>query len=321
MDQGSAINPPHLPVLFQKILDLLSPSSPNHYLDCTAGAGGHSSGILKNSAPLGEVLSLDLDPDAIALSRKTLAEFGKRAHVVHGSYLDAQSYLEPLGWTKVAGIVMDLGVSSMQLDQAERGFSFRQDAPLDMRFDPTRGSTAADLVNQLDEQELADVIWKYGEERFSRRIARAIVNARPVHTTAELAHIVRSAIGNTKERQDQATRTFQALRIAVNEELKTIEKAIPTLIELLQPQAKLAIISFHSLEDRLVKQAFRLASRDCICPPEQLVCNCNHKASVKLITTHPVLPDETEMKQNPRARSAKLRVVEKIAFGTETAGR
>lgn len=321
MDQGSAINPPHLPVLFQKILDLLSPSSPNHYLDCTAGAGGHSSGILKNSAPLGEVLSLDLDPDAIALSRKTLAEFGKRAHVVHGSYLDAQSYLEPLGWTKVAGIVMDLGVSSMQLDQAERGFSFRQDAPLDMRFDPTRGSTAADLVNQLDEQELADVLWKYGEERFSRRIARAIVNARPVHTTAELAHIVRSAIGNTKERQDQATRTFQALRIAVNEELKTIEKAIPTLIELLQPQAKLAIISFHSLEDRLVKQAFRLASRDCICPPEQLVCNCNHKASVKLITTHPVLPDETEMKQNPRARSAKLRVVEKIAFGTETAGR
>lgn len=319
MDQGLAANPLHQPVLFQQILNYLSPTSPNHYLDCTAGAGGHSRGILEACSPFGELLSLDLDPSAIALTQVTLKDFGNRAHVVRGSYLNARPYLQELGWEGVAGIVMDLGVSSMQLDQAERGFSFRYDAPLDMRFDPTQGRTAADLVNRADEQELADLIWRYGEERFSRRIARAIVNARPVNTTLELAKIVRSAVGHTKERQDQATRTFQALRIAVNEELVTIERAIPEFIDLLQPKARLAIISFHSLEDRLVKQAFRLASQDCICPPEQLVCVCSHKATVKVLTSHPVLPDEVEMDQNPRARSAKLRVVEKLAFGTKTA--
>lgn len=320
MDQGFAANPLHQPVLFQKILDYLSPTSPNRYLDCTAGAGGHSQGILEACSPEGELLSLDLDPSAIALTQAALKDFGKRAHVVHGSYLNARGFLAELGWDGVNGIVMDLGVSSMQLDQAERGFSFRYDAPLDMRFDPTQGRTAADLVNRTDEQELADLIWRYGEERFSRRIARAIVNDRPVKTTYELAKIVRSAVGHTKERQDQATRTFQALRITVNEELTTIEGAIPELIDLLQPKARLAIISFHSLEDRLVKQAFRFASRDCICPPEQLVCTCDHKANVKVLTAHPVLPNEQEMDQNPRARSAKLRVVEKLSFGTNTAG-
>ncbi|MGB4594583.1 MAG: 16S rRNA (cytosine(1402)-N(4))-methyltransferase RsmH [Anaerolineaceae bacterium] len=320
MDQGLAANPLHQPVLFHQILDYLSPSSPFHYLDCTSGAGGHSRGILEACTPEGELLSLDLDPSAIALTQAALAEFGKKAHVVHGSYLNARSYLAELGWEGVAGIVMDLGVSSMQLDQPERGFSFRYDAPLDMRFDPSRGRTAADLVNHSDEQELADLIWRFGEERFSRRIARSIVNARPVLTTFELAKIVRSAVGHTKERQDQATRTFQALRIAINEELVTIERAIPELIDLLQPKGRLTIISFHSLEDRLVKQAFRLASQDCICPPEQPVCTCDHQATVKVLTAHPVLPTKAEMDQNPRARSAKLRVVEKITFGTKTAG-
>ncbi len=320
MDQGLAANPLHRPVLFQQILNYLSPTSPNHYLDCTAGAGGHSRGILEACSPFGELLSLDLDLSAIALTKQALAAFGPKAHVVHGSYLDARKYIADLGWDGVAGIVMDLGVSSMQLDQAERGFSFRQDAPLDMRFDQTQGRTAAELINHTEEQELADLIWRYGEERFSRRIARSIVNARPVNTTFELAKIVRSAIGHTKKRQDQATRTFQALRIAVNEELVTIERAIPELIDLLQPNARLAIISFHSLEDRLVKQAFKLASQDCICPPEQPVCTCNHQSTVKVLTAHPVLPSEAEMDQNPRARSAKLRVVEKLAFGTKTAG-
>lgn len=320
MELGSTANPLHRPVLYQEIIDYLAPTSPKHYLDCTAGAGGHSRGILETCTPAGELLSLDIDPSAIALTQAALAGFAGRAYVVHGSYLDARTHLTELGWKDVAGIVMDLGVSSMQLDQAERGFSFRYDAPLDMRFDPSKGHTAADLVNRTDEQELADIIWRYGEERFSRRIARAIINARPFESTFELAKVVRSAIGHTKERQDQATRTFQALRIAVNHELLTIERAIPELIDLLQPKARLAIISFHSLEDRLVKQAFRLASRDCICPPEQLVCTCNHQATVKVLTAHPVLPTEAEMNQNPRARSAKLRVVEKIAFGTNTAG-
>ena len=320
MKPGSQATSPHRPVLYQEIIDFIAPSSPNFYLDCTAGAGGHSRGILEASCPNGELLSLDLDLTAVELTKVNLVEFGNRAHVCHGSYLDARKFLADLGRDQVAGIVMDLGLSSMQLDQAERGFSFRFDAPLDMRFDPTSGQTAADLVNKLDEQELADIIWRFGEERFSKRIARQIVTNRPFATTLELANVVRSAVGRTRERQDQATRTFQALRIAVNQELQTVERAIPELIDLLQPKSRLAIISFHSLEDRLIKQAFRLASRDCICPPEQMVCTCDHQASVKVLTPHPVLPTEGEVNQNPRARSAKLRVVEKISFGMKAAG-
>jgi 16S rRNA (cytosine1402-N4)-methyltransferase len=212
----------------------------------------------------------------------------------------------------VDGIVLDLGVSSMQRDQPERGFSFRQNGPLDMRFDPTTGPSAADLVNQLDERELADLIWRYGEERFSRKIAHAIVHARPLQTTQELAAVVRAAIGHTRERQDPATRTFQALRIAVNNELKNIEEALPLLIELLQPHARLAVISFHSLEDRIVKQVFQRESKDCICPPEQPVCTCGHHASITILTPHPVLPQAEEIESNPRSRSAKLRVAQKI---------
>ena len=217
-----------------------------------------------------------------------------------------------MGWEKVDGIVLDLGVSSMQLDQAERGFSFQQNGPLDMRFDPTRGPSAADLVNNLDEKALADLIWRYGEERYSRKIARAIVQARPLQTTQELATVVRFAIGRTSERQDPATRTFQALRIAVNDELKNIQEALPQLIELLEPNARLAVISFHSLEDRIVKQIFQRESKDCICPPEQPICTCGHHASIKIITPHPVVPQEEEKALNPRSRSAKLRVAQKL---------
>lgn len=199
----------------------------------------------------------------------------------------------------------------MQLDQVERGFSFRTDAPLDMRFDPTTGPTAADLVNTLSEKDLADLIWKYGEERFSRRIARKIVQNRPILTTTKLAEAVRSAIGGTHGKIDPATRTFQAIRIAVNDELRTVEEAIPSLIELLNQEGRLAIISFHSLEDRLVKQAFRRESTDCICPPEQPICTCGHTASIKILTPRPISPSEKEIGENPRARSAKLRVAEK----------
>jgi 16S rRNA (cytosine1402-N4)-methyltransferase len=180
-----------------------------------------------------------------------------------------------------------------------------------MRFDPTQGPTAADLVNNLAEKELADLIWRYGEERFSRRIARKVVQKRPILTTIQLAEAVRSAIGGSHSRIDQATRTFQAVRIAVNDELRTIEEAIPSLIELLKPKGRLAIISFHSLEDRLVKQTFRRESTDCICPPEQPICTCGHIASIKVLTPRPISPSEKEIEENPRARSAKLRVAEK----------
>ena len=303
---------PHRPVLYKETIQYLAPSSPKRYLDCTAGAGGHSEGILTESYPDGELLALDLDPLAIELTRQRLNPFGRRAQVMHASYLRSADILQKIGWQAVDGIVMDLGVSSMQLDQSERGFSFRHDGLLDMRFNPTQGQTAADLVNNLEETDLADIIWRYGEERYSRRIARAIVKARPLKTTGELAEVVRNAIGRSAEKQDPATRTFQALRIAVNDELKTVEQAIPRLIALLNPYGHLAVISFHSLEDRLVKQAFKHESSDCICPPEQPVCTCGHKASVRILTSKPIIASPDEVEINPRSRSAKLRVVEKL---------
>ncbi len=302
---------PHRPVLYQETIEYLAPKSLGRYLDCTAGAGGHSFGILEASSPDGQLIAIDLDPTAIQLTTENLSIFGNRALVVHDSYLRAARILQQNGWDKVDGIVLDLGVSSMQLDQVERGFSFRTEAPLDMRFDPTQGPTAADLVNNLAEKELADLIWRYGEERFSRRIARKIVQKRPILTTIQLAEAVRSAIGGSHSRIDPATRTFQAVRIAVNDELRTVEEAIPSLIELLKPKGRLAIISFHSLEDRLVKQAFRRESTDCICPPEQPICTCGHIASIKVLTPRPISPSEKEIEENPRARSAKLRVAEK----------
>ena len=312
MTAGLGDEPHHRPVLYKQIFDYLAPFSPGKYLDCTAGAGGHSSGILEASAPDGLLLALDLDPRAVALTSARLAPYGQRAIVRQGSYLRSSEFLRELGWEKVDGILLDLGVSSMQLDEAERGFSFRQDGPLDMRFDPASKPSAADLVNNLNERELADILWRYGEERFSRRIARAIVRARPIYTTTELAGIVRSVLGRTQEKQDPATRTFQALRIAVNNELAVIAEAVPKLIALLQPNARIAVISFHSLEDRIIKHAFQRESRNCICPPEQPVCTCGHRASIKIVTPHPVEAGETEKKENPRARSAKLRVAEKL---------
>ena len=312
MTVGMGDEPHHLPVLYQQILSYLAPFSPGKYLDCTAGAGGHSSGILEASAPDGALLAIDLDPRAVALTSAKLAPYGDRAIVRYGSYLHSGEFLRELGWEKVDGILLDLGVSSMQLDEAERGFSFRQDGPLDMRFDPSSGPSAADLVNHLEEKELADILWKYGEERFSRRIARAIVRARPLQTTSELAGIARSVLGRTQEKQDPATRTFQALRIAVNDELAVIAQAVPQLIALLQPNARIAVISFHSLEDRIIKHAFQRESRDCIYPPEQPVCTCGHRASIRIITPHPVEAGDLENKENTRARSAKLIVDEKL---------
>ena len=302
---------PHRPVLYQQTIEYLAPKSPGLYLDCTAGAGGHSEGILQASSPNGLLLALDLDPLAISLTQTRLAPFGERANVVQASYVEAAGILQRMGWNALDGILMDLGVSSMQLDQQARGFSFRYDAPLDMRFDPNKGPSAADLLNSLSEKDLADLIWKYGEDRFSRRIARKIVENRPLRTTFQLAELVRSASGASKGKIDPATRTFQAIRIAVNDELNAIEKAIPSLIALLKPKGRLAVISFHSLEDRLVKKAFRRESIDCLCPPEQLLCTCGHQASVKILTNKLVTASEEEIAGNPRARSAKLRVLEK----------
>lgn len=255
---------------------------------------------------------MDLDPSALELAARNLAGFEDRVILRQGSYAQSARFLSEVGWQEVAGIVLDLGVSSMQLDRPDRGFSFREEGPLDMRFNPAQKLSAADLVNGMAEEELADLIWRYGEERHSRRVARAIVQARPLTSTTSLAQVVRKSVGYSASKLDPATRTFQALRIAVNDELNIIEQALPDLIALLGPAGRLAVISFHSLEDRIVKQAFKRESQDCICPPEQPVCTCGHRAQIKILTPHPLVAGPEEKQINPRARSAKLRVAEKL---------
>jgi 16S rRNA (cytosine1402-N4)-methyltransferase len=225
--------------------------------------------------------------------------------------VELTSLLSQAGWEAVDGIVFDLGVSSMQFDTPERGFSFQHDAPLDMRFSPDGPISAAELVNQMSEAELAEIIFRYGEDRNARRIARAIVRTRPLRTTKQLAAVVAGA-GGSKDHIHPATRTFQALRIAVNDELKSIETALPQAISVLNSGGRLAIISFHSLEDRIVKEIFNRESTDCLCPPRQPVCACGHKAIIRKVTRKPIVPAESEISENPRARSAKLRIAEKL---------
>jgi len=302
---------PHQSVLYHEIIHALQPKNKGLYVDGTLGAGGHARGILEACAPDGRLLGLDVDPQALALARKTLAPYGERARLTQASYDSLNETLREIGWEKVDGILLDLGLSSMQLDTPERGFSFQHDAPLDMRFDPASPTSAADLVNTLPQDELADLIYHYGEERASRRIAQAIVKARPLRTTRQLATVIESVVPR-KGHIHPATQTFQALRIAVNQELERVEDVLPQAVAALKPAGRLAIISFHSLEDRLVKEFFRRESRDCICPPRQPVCTCGHKATLKEISRKPITPGEAEIKANPRARSAKLRVVEKL---------
>ncbi|RPI34462.1 MAG: 16S rRNA (cytosine(1402)-N(4))-methyltransferase RsmH [Chloroflexota bacterium] len=309
---------PHQPVLYNEIIHALQPFRGGHFVDGTLGAGGHAWGILEASAPEGLLLGLDLDPFALDKARQRLAPFGPRAVLVHDSYTALRQHMSALGWSSADGILLDLGLSSMQLDTPERGFSFQWDAPLDMRFDPAAPTTAADLVNDLPEQDLADLLYEFGEERQSRSIARAIVRARPVTTTRQLAEIVRQAAGRGRKpgrhgHIHPATRTFQALRIAVNRELESVEQVLPEAVQALAPGGRLAVIAFHSLEDRLVKQFMRRESQDCICPPRQPVCTCGHKASIREITRSPIRPQEDELERNPRARSARLRVAERLS--------
>jgi 16S rRNA (cytosine1402-N4)-methyltransferase len=303
---------PHQPVLYQEIILAICPKSPGLYIDGTVGAGGHAWGILEASHPDGQLLGLDIDPQALALSRQRLSVYGSRVTLLQASYADLDEAMRRMGWKSVQGIILDLGVSSMQLDTPERGFSFKNGGPLDMRFSPDQSISAAELVNGLPEQDLADLIWRYGEETQSRRIARAIVMSRPFTTTTQLADIISNISGSYRGKIHPATRTFQALRIAVNKELETIEEALPKALEALAPQGRLAIIAFHSLEDRLVKQYFQRESQDCICPPEQPVCTCNHRATLKIISRHVIKASAEEIKINSRSRSARLRVAEKI---------
>ncbi len=304
----------HTPVLLQEVLTALQPHPGGIYIDGTVGAGGHSAAILTASAPDGQVFSFDQDSSALEIARNRLAEFGDRVHLLHANFKQL-SQLTRLHHIPMAdGILLDLGVSSMQFDRSERGFSLQKNGPLDMRMNPITGESAANLVNNLPEEELANLIYRYGEEHHSRRIARAIVKNRPVQQTLELAEIVTKAIPIRRGRQNKrkihpATRTFQALRVAVNDELGSLERVLPQAIEHLKPGGRFAVISFNSLEDRIVKQYFKQEAQDCICPPEQPICTCKHKAIINIITKKPITPSLEEIDVNPRARSAKLRVI------------
>jgi 16S rRNA (cytosine1402-N4)-methyltransferase len=301
---------PHIPVLLQPVLAALLPTA--RVIDGTLGVGGHTKALL--DAGVSEVLGLDLDLMALGIARETLAGYGERAHIVHASYADMTTEAHRIGWEEVDGILLDLGLSSMQLDRPERGFAFMHDGQLDMRFDPNGSRpTAAEIVNYTDERELSRLFFEYGEEAQSRKIAQAIVRGRPFETTRQLAAVIEQVVPRRKEDKiHPATRVFQALRIATNDELGTVERALPIAIDLLRPGGRLAVISFHSLEDRIVKQAFKLASTDCICPPKVPICVCGHEASVRLVNKKPIIATEDEIAHNPRSRSAKLRVVEKL---------
>lgn len=302
----------HKPALYQEIIHALQPRNRGRYVDCTLGAGGHARGILEACAPDGQLLGLDVDPQALALARETLAPHEGRIHLAQASHITLGDQLASLNWDAVDGIVLDLGASSMQFDNAGRGFSFLQDGPLDMRFGVNAVMTAEEIVNTFDERELADIIFKYGEDRDARKIARAIVDNRPLHTTRELVAVIEKASPRRGDRAHPATQTFQALRIVVNDELTAVEKTLPQAVAALRSGGRCAVISFHSLEDRIVKDYFREQSRDLINPPYEKLYEVERKAVVKLVNKKPILPAEEETRDNPRARSAKLRIVEKL---------
>lgn len=302
----------HKPVLYQEIIHALQPRNGGRYVDGTLGAGGHARGILEACAPDGHLLGLDVDSNALAIARETLAPYENRIHLVQASHITLSEQLQKLQWNSIDGIVLDLGASSMQFDNPQRGFSFMQDGPLDMRFGINANMTAEEIINTFDEKELADIIFKYGEDRDAKKIAKAIVMNRPLHTTGQLVAVIEKASPRRGDKTHPATQTFQALRIVVNDELAAVEKTLPQAVSSLKSGGRCAVISFHSLEDRIVKDYFREQSKELINPPYEKIYEQERKAVVKLINKKPITPTEEEMKENPRARSAKLRVVEKL---------
>ena len=308
----------HETVLLHETVDAVLPRDGGVYVDCTLGGAGHSKLLLEQSAPSGRLLALDQDETALANAREVLRPFGNRVTLAHTNFREVRETAQRLGFAGVDGIIFDLGVSSPQFDEAERGFSYKQSAPLDMRMDRTRGDTAADLVNSLSAEELSHIFYRYGEEKFSRRVAEAIVRRRleaPIVDTLDLAELVKEAIPAAARRTGPhpARRVFQALRIAVNDELGALEEALQSAFELLNAGGRMAIITFHSLEDRIVKHTFTEFARGCICPPSFPICRCGRKPRAALVTRKPISPSPDEIKRNSRARSAKLRVLEKLA--------
>jgi len=304
--------PVHVPVLLDEVIAGLQAQRGGYFVDCTVGLGGHAAAILEKISPSGRLLGIDADPEAIEASQDKLSDYGEAVTLVNDNFVNLEDICKRYHFHPVDGILFDLGVSSLQLDTAERGFSFHLDAPLNMRFDPGQGLTASDIVNSFSEQELAKLIEKYGEERHSRRIARYIVQNRPIATTVELASLVKQASSGKRAKIHPATRTFMAIRIAVNSELQNLELALKQTINLLRPGGRLTVISYHSLEDRIVKQFMRDAASSCLCPPGTVVCRCGHVPTLKLISRKVIKPTSLEIESNPRSRSAKLRIAERL---------
>jgi len=311
----------HYSVLLREAIDALAPAESGTYLDGTFGGGGHSRALLSVVPPIGRLYGLDADPDAIERARELAVEpLGSgRLVPIHGNFGDLTAIAMREGIRDLDGIFLDLGVSSFQLDQADRGFSFRFDAALDMRFDPGQGASARDLVNFLDEDEIASVLWRFGDERQSRRIAGAIVRARadhPIETTARLSEIVMEVTGGRRGKGiHPATRTFQALRIAVNQELDVLDHVLAASVPLLRPGGRLVVIAFHSLEDRAVKRFLERESATCICPPDQPVCTCDHEPTLRKLGK-PIRASGDELDMNPRSRSAIMRIAERLPTTT-----
>jgi 16S rRNA (cytosine1402-N4)-methyltransferase len=301
----------HTPVLLAEVLRALAVQPGGRYIDATLGGGGHAAAILEQSSPGGQLLGMDADPAAIAAARERFRGSRDSALIVNDNFVNLQSICIKYDFFPVHGILFDLGLSSLQLNGSGRGFSFQHDAPLDMRFNPGQRTTAADIVNTAPEVKLADIIRAYGEESQSRRIARFIVNERPVETTGQLARIIEKAVGR-RGRLHPATKTFQALRIAVNHELEHLETALKQAVELLGYEGRLVVITYHSLEDRIVKQFMQKEARACICPPGTPTCVCGHTPSLRIINKKVITPTADEIRLNPRSRSAKLRAAERI---------
>lgn len=305
----------HAPVMMQEAMEFLKPQAHGRYLDGTLGGGGHSEQILTLSSPDGMVLGLDWDEEAVQAARKRLEKFGDRLLVRRASFTEARQILEEIGWHKVDGILLDLGLSSHQLESPERGFSFQASGRLDMRMDRGQSLEAYQVVNTYHVSELERILREYGEEPRARRIALAIASERRkkrIETTRELTDLVQRVVGRGRGRLHPATRTFQALRIAVNRELENLAAFLENAYELLLSKGRMVVISFHSLEDRLVKKAFRRWSQKCICPPRTLSCQCGWSQKVALLTSRPLFPSPSETGINPRARSAKLRAAERL---------
>jgi len=304
--------PIHIPVLLDEAIEGRQARPGGCFVDCTVGLGGHAAAILERIMPSGRLLGIDADPEAIHVSQDELSNYGEAVTLANDNFVNLEAICKRYHFHPVDGVLFDLGVSSLQLDTAERGFSFHLDAHLNMRFDPRQGLTASDIVNTFSEQELARLIEKYGEERHSRRIARHIVQNRPVATTLELARLVEQALRSKRARIHPATRTFMALRIAANSELQNLEPALKQAIDLLRPEGRLTVISYHSLEDRIVKQFMRRAASSCLCPPGTVMCCCGHVPTLKLISRKVIKPTSLEIESNPRSRSAKLRIAERL---------